>query len=1132
MVHFPPAHRKPWRTDRKRELDRAARRKDGHCAEPCRGLTRQPPWCQNPPVSAAPVSIALLGRFSVRRGEEEVPSAAFGGRLTRTLLRLLLTRRGQLVPKDVLVEALWGDRPPADPVRNVEILVVRARRALGDATMIATAPGGYVFRRTADCEVDAERFAELADAGRRHLLAGRPAAALGVLRHALDHWGGEPLPEDAYADWAQQPRRELQRRYVDVLEGAAAAALAVGEPAEAVAHAERAIAEEPLRETAHLLLAQALAASGDRAAALDVLAAFEARLADELGLALSPESEQLRARILRGEPLSPPAPLSPAVGRARSSPAAPQEPLFVGREVELDAVLATASGEAHAVVVLAGPAGAGKSRLLAEAAARSPVPVLSVRAFVAEQEQSWSLGRRLVREALGLDVEAARAAADHAAVALAEELPELAELRPLPRLTLDPESRRALALEGAVQIVAASRARLILADDAQWADATSLRLLTLAAERTAGGLAIAYRPEEVQVRSPLAQALETLRRRGCREIALGPLSLEALQGLIADSGLAQVVAEETDGTPLAVMEVLRALAREGAVARRGDGRWFGRGRQAVQRARQAARAGQRSAIILRAGRLPPDRREVLARLALLGREAPARLLARAAGTTQAETLEALDTLIRTGLARLGSDGWATSHDLVAEAVTAMLSPADRIALHGGLAGALRADGADPSEVARHLVGAGDRPAAARAYAEAAVAALGRFDNDDAERLASSGLALGPDEATELVLLESRGEARARRGELAGAEADLRRVLGRTPKGAGWSRTAARLAWLVAGGRDYAEGLEMAEAAIAASGRDRAARAHALAVAGRIDLNLGELRRCRTRVEEALRAFEDIGDAEGIARVVDIQAIVAFEEGRLREAVGLFERAATLFTSRGDLFRAVMPLATRSRALSQMARYQEALADSDRAVALARMLRYPEGECYALLQRAYPLVGLGRPIEAEAAADAAVAMASRLGHREWLSAANAARASARQALGALAGAEADFRSALELARGMPIHTAVAASGLAALLVAVGRSREASTYVAQARAASERNQSAYHLARCAEAEVAAALGDPRAAALAREAIVAAETDGHLDTVPRLRAVLARGPASGQGRSSKIRLKGVATARRKRA
>src|SRR3954469_22338692 len=90
------------------------------------------------------VYLQLLGRFQVRRDGEEVPPVAFGGRKVRTLLRVLAVRRPDLVRHDVLAEALWPDRQPADPVANLGVLVTRARHALASEAVV-TGPGGYAL---------------------------------------------------------------------------------------------------------------------------------------------------------------------------------------------------------------------------------------------------------------------------------------------------------------------------------------------------------------------------------------------------------------------------------------------------------------------------------------------------------------------------------------------------------------------------------------------------------------------------------------------------------------------------------------------------------------------------------------------------------------------------------------------------------------------------------------------------------------------------------------------------------------------------------------------------------------------------------------------------------------------------
>jgi DNA-binding SARP family transcriptional activator len=248
-------------------------------------------------VQAMPVRIQMLGRFAARHGDVEVPAREFGGRLAARLLRMLALRRGTLLSKDVIIEALWPEQPPADAPGNVEVLVSRIRRALGDRALVATGPGGYSLVGDRRCSVDVEEF--LGAAASAHGAAGRdPVRALTVFHQALALWGGEPLAEDAYEDWAQEHRRHLWRVHLEVLEGAAAAALETGDPVVALEWGRQACAQEPLREAAALLTVRALAEAGDRAGALSRFDGFAARLSEELGVEPSAEALQLRQRVL------------------------------------------------------------------------------------------------------------------------------------------------------------------------------------------------------------------------------------------------------------------------------------------------------------------------------------------------------------------------------------------------------------------------------------------------------------------------------------------------------------------------------------------------------------------------------------------------------------------------------------------------------------------------------------------------------------------------------------------------------------------------------------------------------------------------------------------------------------------
>lgn len=249
------------------------------------------------------VEFHLLGCFRVSRAGQDVASSSFGGRQARQVLQILLRDRGRLVPKDVLIEALWPDGDPANPGANLGVLVSRARHAIGEGSLILSRPGGYLYVDDDRSWVDAEAFAHQAERGRTFLASGDASAALQAYRSALALWAGDPFMEDMYAEWAQAFRRRFSLLYEEVLAGLAKASLELGQATTAL-HATRQLTQRaPLLEEGHVLLMKALAAGGDPVAAIGVFHAWRGRLADELGVDPSREARGLFQRILRHEPL-------------------------------------------------------------------------------------------------------------------------------------------------------------------------------------------------------------------------------------------------------------------------------------------------------------------------------------------------------------------------------------------------------------------------------------------------------------------------------------------------------------------------------------------------------------------------------------------------------------------------------------------------------------------------------------------------------------------------------------------------------------------------------------------------------------------------------------------------------------
>jgi hypothetical protein len=90
----------------------------------------------------ANLRVQVLGVLAVAVDGRVVPAAELASRKGRTLLKLLLARRGSVVPADVAAEALWGGRLPNDPDANLATLVSRLRAVLGRRRSPATARAG------------------------------------------------------------------------------------------------------------------------------------------------------------------------------------------------------------------------------------------------------------------------------------------------------------------------------------------------------------------------------------------------------------------------------------------------------------------------------------------------------------------------------------------------------------------------------------------------------------------------------------------------------------------------------------------------------------------------------------------------------------------------------------------------------------------------------------------------------------------------------------------------------------------------------------------------------------------------------------------------------------------------------
>ncbi|MGJ6960835.1 BTAD domain-containing putative transcriptional regulator [Streptosporangium sp. G11] len=274
-----------------------------------------------------------------------------GGPRPRALLVMLLLDAGRVVGVQRLIDGQYGDDPPAGAANAVQAQVSRLRRSL-PAEVIEFHGTGYRFVADPD-DVDAHRFERLAREGRRLLLAGRHAVAVGPLREALDLWRGPALADLPFGRASAARLEELRLAATEDLAEAESALPEGG----SVAELQRLVAAHPLRERLRGQLMLALRAAGRRAEALAVFEEARRILAEELGVDPSPELAAIHLAVLRAERPAPP----PRRGLAA------QLTSFVGRERELERIDALRDSR---LITITGPGGTGKTRLAIEAAGR------------------------------------------------------------------------------------------------------------------------------------------------------------------------------------------------------------------------------------------------------------------------------------------------------------------------------------------------------------------------------------------------------------------------------------------------------------------------------------------------------------------------------------------------------------------------------------------------------------------------------------------------------------------------------------------------------------------------------------------------------------------------------------------
>jgi DNA-binding CsgD family transcriptional regulator len=561
------------------------------------------------------------------------------------------------------------------------------------------------------------------------------------------------------------------------------------------------------------------------------------------------------------------------MARTLPKPAAvPRPAQLIEREEETELVLGALDGPAArgGVVVFEGPAGIGKSRLLAELSrSAQALGACTLRARGGELEVGFALG--VARELFEPRLAAAEPSERDELLAAAGPA-----ARPLTGADTDSPSNGNVdaTLHGAWRLVRRLVARgplLIAVDDLQWVDRQSLELLVYIAQRLEDLpvlIACTRTSGQPGPHASLADRLES--GPLARTRVLAPLSRAGVEALAAEEGFREpapgfldALMEAAGGVPFLTRALLAAARAEGF-----------EGREAAERVAALGSEPVGRATALRLERLPECARALASAAAVLGPEATPARAAAVAGLDRCAALEAADTLRRAELLDASHTALRYRHGLVRQSVLHGLAPGVRAQTHLQAARVLAADGCDAERTAEHLLAAQrlGEPWAFQALRDAGRSALAAGRRESGVLFLRRALEEDPDGPERAELLAELGEAEAAGGDPAGA-ARLALVAGADP-GEARAQTLERLGatlWLLGRDAAAAEAFERGLRQTETDGDDpQAARLRAgLHLAGRLNPTLHE--QTLERVSPALRE-----PGFGRPREPAILASIAFE----------------------------------------------------------------------------------------------------------------------------------------------------------------------------------------------------------------------------------------------------------------
>lgn len=644
------------------------------------------------------IQIRLFGPLQLQHQDTSLPLPS--SVTARSLLAYLITHHDRPCSRDLLVGLFWPERSDTQARRALSNALWQIRGALGPAVKRLVTEGDAVsFLLHPSDWVDVEAFQRICTSA-----SPKPAPhRTSQLQRAAELYRADFL-EDIYHDWALIERERLREMYLSALDQLVALYKQSGDFERALIYAQRLVAADPLRESAHRELMRLYHLLNRSRAALQQFANLSDLLEEELGVPPTPATAALYREIatalkeleLPYIPIAPPPP--PLLSDLAHLP-------FVGRTSERTTLLAalqrTIRGQGG-IALVEGDTGVGKTRLVNQIAADAEWRGMQVGAGKAEP-LATAAPHQLLRDALLPLLTPLRVAQLAELIeplwlsAAAPVLPVIAERLPdlpaLPILEPDRDRQRLWqAIAHCLSALASIVPLLLILEDLHWADAATLATLPHLASRSSDSrmlLVLTCRSAEARERAAVWEALQALdqalpgqrlRLRPFERAEAMTLVQRALGTAEIDTpttAFAERLRDKTGGNPLFLVETLKSLLEQNALSPTGDDGWT----FPAQDQPLSTPASIQGLIRERLVRLTSPLRKTLEWVAVLGEDADFPILSQASQETAADLAERLETLCRRGFLLESGTGYHFEHDLVRQVTYQSIPPEQTQRLH-------------------------------------------------------------------------------------------------------------------------------------------------------------------------------------------------------------------------------------------------------------------------------------------------------------------------------------------------------------------------------------------------------------------------------------------------------------------